>query len=209
LAYDDEEQLEALRHWWARYGRGVVIGLVVALVAVLGYQQWQSWQSRQLAGASADHSAVLAALDQGEVETAANRVAILQQEHGQTTQAALATLAVAGALVETGAAEQAARQLAWVTDAQAGSALADIARLRQGEALAAAGDTTAALDLLQPLPDGQLRGRFLELQGDLQQMAGDARAAAAAYADALEQTTGQRRSLVEIKLNNLGGAPES
>jgi predicted negative regulator of RcsB-dependent stress response len=209
VAYDDEEQLEAIRDWWHRYGRLVLIAAVVVLAAVLGWQQWTAWQERQAANASADYAAILQSLNNGDREAAGNRLQTLREAHADSPYVAMATFAVATAAMDAGNAERAARALGWVAEEQSASPLAVVARMRQAEALRVQGHRDAALAALEPVPDGPLRGRFLELQGDLRVAQGDTEAAIAAYQQAIEAVSGQRRSLLEIKLFDLGGAPAS
>jgi predicted negative regulator of RcsB-dependent stress response len=209
VAYDDEEQLEAIRDWWHRYGRLVIIAAIAVLAAVLGWQQWTAWQERQAANASADYAAILQALNSDDREAAGNRLRTLREAHADSPYVAMATFAVATAAMDAGNPGRAADALGWVTDQQADSPLAVVARLRQAEALRVEGDRSAALAVLEPLPDGPLRGRFLELQGDLEVAQGNTDAAIEAYQQALQAISGQRRSLVEIKLFDLGGAPAS
>lgn len=209
MAYDDEEQLEAIRAWWHRYGRLVIIAAIAVLAVVLGWQQWTAWQDRQAASASADYAAILASLNNDDREAAGNRLRSLREAHGDSPYTAMATLAVATAAASEGEPRVAADALQWLTTHQTDSPMRVVARLRQAEALQAAGDDEAALSVLEPLPSGPLRPRFLELQGDLEVALGNPDAAIDAYQQALESVSGQRRSLVEIKLFNLGGAPAS
>ncbi len=210
MAYDDEEQLEAIRGWWQRHGKLLLIGVATALAVVVGYQQWNAWQARQAAAAASDYTAVLAALNESASEAALNRLEILQSQHADSPYAGMATLAVAAAELADGRALDAAQTLAWLEVEQADSPMRPIAGLRRAEALAAAGEDQQALAVLDAVPQTTaLQSRLLELRGDLLAAQGDAEAAITAYREALSQTTGQRRALVEVKLLDLGGMPAS
>lgn len=209
MAYDDEEQLEAIRAWWHQYGRAVIIAVIAVLALVLGWQQWTAWQDRQAASASADYAAILASLNEDDRDAAGNRLQTLRESHADSPYAAMATLAVATASLDAGEVEAATNALRWLTRNQSDSPMSVVARLRLAEALRVAGNDEAALDAIEPLPSGPLRPRFLELQGDLEVALGNPDAAVDAYQQALESVSGQRRSLVEIKLLDLGGVPAS
>ncbi len=209
MAYDDEEQLDAIRDWWQRNGRSVIIAAVAALAAVVGWQQWQAWQDRQAASAAGDYAAVLDAINDSRADAAANRLQALREAHADSPYPVLGTLALATAELAEGRASEAADLLAWVGSERADSPLAAVARLREAEALTAAGADAEALAALEPAPDGPLRGRYLELRGDLLMAQGDREAAVAAYREALQRVQGERRSLVEVKLFDAGGAPAS
>ncbi len=209
MAYDDEEQLEAIKRWWRDNGRFVIIAVVSALVLLVGWQQWNSWQARQAAAASSEYSAVLTALDAGDLQGAGNRLQSLRDSRGSSPHAALASFALAASQMARGEPEAAAETLGWVVSEQPASPMADIARLRQAEALAAAGDDAGALQLLEPPAAGALSARYYELRGDLELALGNREAAINAYQEALKGMAGQRRALVEVKLFDLGGSPAS
>ena len=209
MAYEDEEQLEKLRNWWRQYGRTVVVGVLAGVAAVVGWQQWQAWEARQATAAAQDYAAVITAINQGDVEAADNRLTLLRDDHAGSPSAVMATLAVATAELADGRADTAADLLAWVSEERADSPLTAVARLRHAEALAAAGRDDEALAATEPAPDGPLLPRYLELRGDLLVAQGDRDGAIAAYQEALERAPGQRRSVLELKLNDLGGVPAS
>lgn len=208
MAYEDDEQLEALKDWWQRNGRVVIVAAVVGVAAVLGWQQWGSWQARQAADAAAEYQAVLSALNNADREVAVNRIERLQSDHDQSPYTVLASLAVASAEMADGKPAQAAERLAWITRTQPDSPMAVTARLRHAEALVAAGDQSAALSVLDPPASGPLAARYQELIGDLEAARGNREAAIAAYRAALQRSAGERRALVEVKLFDLGAAAE-
>ena len=37
----EEEQVEAIRHWWDENGRSIIISIVLALAAGFGWQAWK------------------------------------------------------------------------------------------------------------------------------------------------------------------------
>lgn len=208
MAYEDEEQLEALKVWWQRNGRVVIIAAVLGIGSVLGWQQWGSWQARQAANAAADYQAVMSALNRADREVAINRTEQLQDTYAQSPYSVLASLAVASAEMAENQPQQAADLLAWITRTQPQSPMAAVARLRQAEALVAGGDNQAALTLLEPPVSGPLAARYQELMGDLQAANGNREAAISAYRAALQRSAGQRRALVEVKLFDLGASLE-
>lgn len=209
MAYEDEEQLEAIRDWWRRNGRAVVAGVVIAVAAVLGWQQWNAYQERQAAAAASTYSAIAGAVSEGDLQAAANRLESLRSDHGDSPYAILASFRLARAQMNAGDAAAAAETLAWAASREAPAGLVEIARLRRAEALAGADEAAAALELLEPLPDGPLRARYLELRGDLLVASGERDAAIEAYREALAEAGSQRRGLVQVKLTDLGVDPSA
>ncbi|MDP3876948.1 MAG: tetratricopeptide repeat protein [Methylobacter sp.] len=62
--YDtEEEQVEALKRWWQENGTSAIVGLVVGIVVILGWNYWQDHKKEQAAQASAAYSQLLKALD--------------------------------------------------------------------------------------------------------------------------------------------------
>lgn len=209
MAYEDEEQLEAIRAWWRRNGRAVIAGVVLAVAGVLGWQQWNAYQERQAQAAAETYAAIAGALEDADLEAARNRLASLREAHEDSPYAVLASLRLASAQLAAGEPEAAAETLAWASGRDPGAGLAAIARLREAEARAAAGDDAGALAALDPVPDGPLRARYLELRGDLLVARGEREAAIEAYRGALAEAGSQRRGLVEVKLTDLGVDPAS
>ena len=54
MAYDleEQEQLDSIKAWWAKYGNLVTWALIIALAAYAGWTGWNTWQGRQSAQAS-------------------------------------------------------------------------------------------------------------------------------------------------------------
>lgn len=209
MAYEDEEQLEQIRDWWRRNGRSVLIGVGAALAMVIGWQQWGAWEARQQASAANLYSSVLANLNDSNLSAAVEQFTVLSDAHSRSPYAVFAGLSVAAQQVEQGEPETAAETLSQLDPQAADSVFADLVRLRHAEALAAAGQNDVALSALEPVSAGDLAGRFLELKGDLLFATGEREAAIQAYQEALEQLLGQRRTLVELKLGDLGERPSS
>src|SRR5690606_41345251 len=57
MSYTDEEQIEALRAWWRENGRAIIAGVVIAIVALIGWQQWDAYKQRRAELASQDYQA--------------------------------------------------------------------------------------------------------------------------------------------------------
>ncbi|MDO9142297.1 MAG: tetratricopeptide repeat protein, partial [Methylobacter sp.] len=63
--YDtEEEQVEALKRWWQENGTSAIVGLVVGIVVIVGWNYWQDHKKAQAAEASAAYGQLLKALDE-------------------------------------------------------------------------------------------------------------------------------------------------
>ncbi|PPK75825.1 putative negative regulator of RcsB-dependent stress response [Methylobacter tundripaludum] len=62
--YDsEEEQVEALKRWWKENSTATIVGLVMGIVIILGWNYWQDHKKAQSAQASATYDQLLKALD--------------------------------------------------------------------------------------------------------------------------------------------------
>ncbi len=129
----DEEQAERIKQWWRDNGVSVVISVVVAVAAVLGWQQWQSYQQKTAASASVVYERMTNALSGAsagdgqaaeEVRSAANT---LMSEHDGTIYADFAALTLARLAVQDRDLETAAAELNKVVNAPAQAHLAYVA----------------------------------------------------------------------------------
>jgi len=185
-------------------------GVVVGLAAVLGWQGWGSHQEQQALAASGQFDAMTAAVEAGDLDTAATRVDTLVSEYKGTLYAALANLSLAKAYVDAERYEDAAGALTWVANYGEDAPTRALARLRLARVQWAMGETDAALaTLTENTPPEAFQAAYLELQGDLQSVLGDQAAARQAYADALAamDLNAPTRAAVDRKLAELG-APE-
>lgn len=210
MSYSDDEQVEALRAWWRENGRSVIAGVVIAVVALVGWQQWNAYRQNRAEAASAEYTAfyeqILAAQP---TEGVVARGEAILENYGNTPYAPLTALLLARHHVNAGELEQAAEHLRWVIAKADSKPVQAIARLRLARVLAAQQKYDEALAQLEPVP-GPLTADFQEARGDLLSAAGRADAAIGAYRAALadQNLMPQRRAIIQLKLNDLGVAEE-
>ncbi len=203
----DEEQLEALKRWWRENGRAIIAGVVLALVGVLGWQQWNGYQERQAEAASNEYALLLDEIrSEDGYEAALARGQKLVDKYSGTPYATLAALRLAQYQVERGEFDAAAVQLRWAVQNGHNDSLRHIARLRLGRLLLGQQDYQAALDAVRTGDEGAFRSQYQELRGDIYAARGERDAAVRAYQAALaaSENGGQRRVLIQLKLVDLG-----
>lgn len=205
----EEEQIEALRRWWQENALSVIAGLVIAVLAVGGWQAWEYWEERQAQSASAGYENVTATLQSEDLDGAREALEALQADHAGSPQAALASMSVGRALLQADDTDAAMEVLDWATNNAPGEALGRLARLRLAQAQLQADAVDDALATLDPVPEGAYAARFQELRGDLLVVRGESEAAAEAYRAAVAaDPVGGRRELIDRKLTDLGSARE-
>lgn len=211
MSYSDDEQVEALRAWWRDNGRSVIAGVVIAIVALAGWQQWNAYKQERAESASTEYLAF-----RGEIQaekppegTVARGETIIE-EYGNTPYAALTALLLAQYHVGQDDLEQAAKRLRWVVEEGDSEPVRAVARLRLARVLSAQQKYDEALAVLDPVPTDAFASEYQEVRGDVLAAAGRADDAIGAYRAALadQDMVPQRRTIIQLKLNDLGAVAE-
>nr|WP_275589563.1 tetratricopeptide repeat protein [Pseudomonas sp. KSR10] len=185
----EEEQLAQIKEWWQRNGKPLLLGGLLALVLVFGWQFWQKHQLNQAQGASALYQQLLnVALEQDGADTAeVSRLGnLLQKEFAGSHYAQYGSLFVAKVAVETGRLDEAAAELRRVLDKPADRTLEELARQRLARILAAQDKAEEGLALLKGEAVEAFGASREELRGDLLVKLGRPDEAHAAYSKAKE-----------------------
>ena len=185
----EEEQLAQIKEWWQRNGKPLMLGAVIALVLVFGWQFWQKHQINQAQSASVLYQQLLtAALESGEVDAAeVSRLGnLLKKDFAGTHYAQYGSLFIAKVAVESGRLDEAASELRAILDKPADKTLDELARQRLARVLAAQDKADEALKLLDGEADKAFAASREELKGDLLVQLGRDDEAHAAYSKAKE-----------------------
>jgi predicted negative regulator of RcsB-dependent stress response len=185
----EEEQLAQIKDWWQRNGKPLVLGAVIALVLVFGWQFWQKHQINQAQSASVVYQQLLgAALESGEADAAeVSRLGnLLKKDFAGTHYAQYGSLFVAKVAVESGRLDEAASELRAIVDKPADKTLDELARQRLARVLAAQDKADEAIKLLDGKVDAAFVASREELRGDLLVQLGRNDEAYAAYSKAKE-----------------------
>ena len=212
----EEEQVQAIKDWWKENGKSLLLGIGVALAAVLGWKGWQDRQAVEAENASVLYQNMLEATvsgittmrnpnaDADQLATAKHLAEQLKSEYESSSYAKFAALLQARLAVDTKDYDAALTEIDWVLSHQPTAEMQLIASMRKARLQAAKGDVDAALSLLNGLSAGRFQASVDELKGDLLLAKGDKDAARDAYlaADkALEQAGA--RPLLTMKLDDL------
>lgn len=204
----EEQQVEALKNWWAENGRSVILGVVIGGAAIGGWQWWGSHQVAVAQKASDGFAATMNALatEDGDILSAASAV---RAEHGDSLYATLASLAAARGLVEKNDLAGAAKELRWAVDNAGQTEFKVIASVRLARVLGASEDPDGGLALLPNDAPESFTAIIEEVRGDLYALKGDTELARKAYQAALD--SGQRSpntAGLNMKLDDLAVAGE-
>lgn len=202
----EEEQLARLKGWWERYGASLTIGLVVAVVVVLGWRWYQSHVEQRVLAASDLYVAYLAAADDARGALADQ---IVETGSGSAYPAfvLLDQAARAVAAEEVAAAEPLLRRA--VAEAS-GAGLADVGRLRLARVLFDLGREDDALAELGAIRGSGFRGPAAELKGDIHLARGERALAHESYVAAGSYVqAGEQRPVLEMKIADTYDASDS
>ena len=207
--YDLEEQetIDDLKAWWARWGTIITWVVVAAAAAIVGVQGWRWWQASQAEAAGALYNAVAAASRGGDAAKAKDAMATLADKYPGTAYAPRAALLHAKQLWDAGDKAGAKAQLTWVVDRASDDDLKQIARYRLAEVLLDEKNVDEALKVLDARHSDAYAGLYADLRGDALAAAGRTAEARAAYQVAVSKIDAKTpyRSFVQVKLDALGG----
>jgi len=213
-AYDlqEQEQLEAIKQWWARYGNAMLALAAAVLLALAGWRGWQWVQDDRARQAMAYFEALeTAARDNNDDSLARIQAAAqtLRNDYPKTLYASRGALIAAQALADKKDYAAARAQLEWVASGP-DAALAPLARLRLAAVLL---DETRYDDALAQLqnPPPAFATLYADRRGDVLAAQGkrdEARAVwETVHASLTAEGQSQLAAVVQLKIDALMGAP--
>ncbi len=209
LDLEEQQQLDNLKAFWAKWGNLISGVATVLIVAVAGWNLWQEWQRRESQAAGKTFDAVEAAIQAKNLKSAGDLLAQMQAEHPRTTYTTQAALVLAQAQVGQSKADDAVKTLAWVSTHGQPAALRELAQLRLSGLHIEAGRYAEAETALAAVKDPAYAALVADRRGDAAQLQGKTDEARAQYQKAYVAMSEQQnyRRLIEAKLMALGVNP--
>ena len=205
----EEQQVEALKQWWADNGRAVLLGIGLGLVMIFGFRGWQGHKASVAQDASGAYTSVIESLENDDGgEQFLELVGDIRDQHKGSPYAAMASLAEARFHVEENRLEDAESALRWAIDKGSFREIIPVARLRLVRVLAAQDNHDDALAVLDDVKSSSFVGHVDEIRGDIYVQMGDTTQAASAYrrAQSSGAPTNSSQNL-QMKIDDLA-APE-
>jgi len=210
----EEEQVEALKRWWAENGTSAIVGVVLAVSGYLGWGFWQDKQQADAEAASASYQTLMEAvvaepgqlLSEEKAATANYLADELKVQHASSLYASQAALFKAKLAVESGDLALAAAELNWIIERNVEPALTLLTRSRLARVQLDLEQYDQALSTVADANSGSFKAMFAEIRGDVllaQNKISEARAAYQLALDNLITEQMNRRPLLEIKINDL------
>lgn len=207
---ESQEQIDALKHFWDRYGTLITAAVVLVAVVFFGMDWYRKYQDRQAVQASVLYGQMQLAADAGESDKVERVLADMQKRYADTTYTEQGAFLAASVLAADGENDKAQQAVQWVLDNSSNTGYRAVARLRLSALAVARDDLEGALQLLNDsFPAGfaaladDRRGDVLNLQGKT----GEAVTAYQAAYREMDKKLGYRE-VVGIKLTALGADPE-
>lgn len=208
---EEQDQLEDLKAWWARWGNYVTTVVVAACIGFVALQGWRWWQHSQAEQASVLYGAIGNAARANDLPKAKDAMTSLADKFAGTGYAPRGALVVARMLFDNGDKAGAKAQLQWVIDHGSEDALKQIARYRLAEVQFDDKQYDDALRTLDAKHDDAFVGLYADLRGDLLAAAGKTTEARTAYQIAIAKLDPKSpyHQYVQVKLDALGGPLEA
>jgi predicted negative regulator of RcsB-dependent stress response len=198
---DEHEQGEKVRSWLKDNALGLIGGLVLGLALIGGGKWWTQRAHQERVATGETYDRMLKAVEAGELDKAKTEAASL----AGTKYSALAGLDLAKAQLDAGDRDAAISTLRAATSEDPG--LSAVIRQRLARLLVDAGQGEDALKLLEGVDDPA----SIETRGDARYALGRTDEARKDYEEALRKldVAAPQRQLLELKLTQTGGAPET
>ena len=200
----EEQQVDAIKQFWKDYGTSIVVGAVVGLGGLYGWNTYSDMKVTAAEKASESFQSI--------VTQSANPAALLVQaesftsEHDQQGYQALLELMVAKSAVEAGDLAKAEASFTKVIAAEPGSGLGMVAMIRLARIQAEQNNLGMALATLEQVTDKAFASQREELKGDFLVRQGDLDKAKSAYQAAVDNGGALASPALTMKLDNLNKA---
>ncbi len=212
MAYDLEEQekLDAIKAWWARYGTLLLTLATVVLLAWGGWLGWKAYESHKVSQAMGYFEALEDAARLGGVDSSQrikNAALALRERYPNTGYASRGALVAAQALQAQKDDKGAREQLEWLADQNKNPSMQAVARLRLAGMMLDQKQYDAALAQLNN-PPAAFAALYADRRGDVLAAQGKREEARAAWQSAIDGlgVANPLTQAVQLKLDALTGA---
>ena len=208
LDLQEQEQVDALKAFWAKYGNLIMWAVTLLLAAFAGYNFWQKQQRDKALEASTMYGELKTAADAGDDKRTGQIFGDMKSRYAKATYTQLGGLLTAKVQADKGDATNAMANLQWVADA-GNDENAAVAHMRLAGLLADAKKYDDALKQLALVKPASFAPLVSDRRGDIEMAQGQKDAAVKAWKVAYDglPETAQYRMLVEAKLTAQGAAP--
>jgi predicted negative regulator of RcsB-dependent stress response len=208
LDLQEQEQVDALKAFWAKYGNLIMWTVTLILAIFAGWNFWQKQARDKALQASTMYGELKLAADSGDAKRAGQIFGDMKSKYAKATYTQLGGLLAAKSQADKGDAPDAMASLQWVAEA-GNDENAAVAHLRLAGLLADGKKYDDALKQLALVKPAAFAALVSDRRGDIEMAQGQKDAAIKAWKVAYDglPDTAQYRILVEAKLTAQGAAP--
>ena len=194
LDLEEQEQVDQLKAFWAKYRNIITSVLTAVLVIYAGYTAYEWWRNNQAAEASKLYNTLVTSIGKGDKEQTLRAADDLEKQYSRTTYASMASLVAAKVSADNGNTDKAIDYLRWTADHASNDAYEALGKLRLVTQLIERGtakDFAEADSILKDKPVKGFEALWLERRGDwylAQQKITDAKQSYEAAWKQLDQT---------------------
>lgn len=193
----EEQQVEAIKRFWKENGIAIIVGAVIGLGGLWG---WQYYSDSQLAAKEAASQGYQEVVENLQADDGIVRAEAFLANHQSSGYAAMTALVLAAQEVENNNLEAALGHLQTAVQSKDGS-LQNVAKMRLARVQLAMNEAQAALDSVAKIDAEAFTAQVEEIKGDAYVMLADFTNARLAYSAAVEADSANR--IVKMKLDNL------
>ena len=205
-AYNPDDQLANLKHWWQQYGNALIAGVIIGLLLLAGGNYWRQYTIKRAEAASLLYESLLADLQQGKSDAVSTAATKLMQDYDATPYAGKSALLLARLRYEAKDMAAVSTHLEWAMKNAVEASVRHSARLRLARLRLDQGESVAALALVNIKDTDGFASEYEEIRGDVLLAQGDRDAARRAYQTAIEKLprTSSYLQALTMKRDNLG-----
>ncbi len=208
LDLEEQEQLDRLKHFWARWGTVITIAVLVVAAAFTGWKGYEWYQRDQAAKAGALFDELERAAGANDTAKVAQAFGDLRDRHASTAFTQQGALLAASVQFNAGQLDEAVKTLSWASAQAREDEYRTVARLRLAGILIEQKKPQEALAQLDAAKAAGFEALVADRRGDALAALGKADEARAAWTQAYSALDAkiEYRRLIEAKLA-AAGAP--
>jgi predicted negative regulator of RcsB-dependent stress response len=207
--YDDHEQGERVQKWLRQNGLSIIVGVVIGLVGIFGWQQWNQHKANHQGDASKLYQEMQSAASSGKTDAADALTEQLFKDYADTPYAVFAAAERAVRQVKAKQLDKALISLNWAESHASDGDVKALMQLRTAQVQLAQDKAADAVATLDHMPAKSYSALSQELRGDALVKLGrtdDARKAYEAAKAALGGEGAPQSGALQLKLDNLAVA---
>ncbi|MCC3704059.1 YfgM family protein [Rouxiella badensis] len=198
----ENEQVDAVRRFFAENGKALAIGVVVGIAALGGWHYWQTHENTALTEASASYQQASTALTSNKADGVANLEKFAQTN--SNSYGVFAALQLADHFVEAKDFVNAEKQLTQASQLTKDENLLSLVNYRLARVQLQQNKLDDALKTLDNVKGDGWMAMQQEVRGDVLLAKGDTKGARDAYSKGLDSKPSQTlQTMLRMKLNNL------